>query len=207
MLLLVMAALASYPPMTVDLTGADPGTWEEWAAGEPSTVPLTVEPLIVPPAGASTDFAVLFEEGLADSLQPGTIERWVADMTPWVGGVLAAEVSYSTPEELRAWLSDMHADGLQGVVLVGDLPVAWVMMDNAFTRDSETFPCDYFYMDLDGLWQDLWIGYPSAGIPGSDGKYDTWDTSGMAPEIYCARIITSKTTLGAEDSLDRKSVV
>ncbi|MDM7992637.1 MAG: hypothetical protein QUS11_04930 [Candidatus Fermentibacter sp.] len=201
MLLLAFAALASFPPMTVDLTGADPGTWEEWAAGEPSTVPFSLETIIGPPAGAATDFAVLIEEGLADSLVPGTIERWVADMEPWVGGVLVAEASYSTPEELRAWLLEMHAEGLEGVVLVGDLPVAWVMLDNAFARDSETFPCDYFYMDLDGLWEDLWIGYPSAGIPGSDGKYDTWDTSGMAPEIYCARIITSKTTIGAEDSL------
>ncbi len=199
MVALLLAALASFPPITRDLTGADPGTWEEWAASEPVTIPLTVDPLIQ--GGRAIDFAILMEVGLSDSLAAGTLEQWVADMTPWVGEVLVAEVSYSTPEELRALLLEMYGQGLEGVVLVGDLPVAWVMMDNAFARDSETFPCDYFYMDLDGVWQDLWIGYPSAGIPGQDGKYDTWTTSGMGPEIYCARIVTSKTTIGNEGEL------
>jgi hypothetical protein len=56
-------------------------------------------------------------------------------------------------------------------------------------------------MDLDGSWQDNWIGYPSAGVPGQDGRYDTWDASGMAPEIYCSRMKTSNTTIGAEGEL------
>lgn len=198
-LTIILAVITGLPPITRDLTGADPGSWEDWVAGEPEPVPFSVKPLFSCSCDDGIDFAVLMEEGLADSLTPGTIERWALDMAPWVGGVLVAEASYSTPEEIRAWLSEMHGQGLDGVVLVGDLPVAWVMMDNAFTRSSETFPCDYFLMDLDGLWEDRWIGYPSAGRPGQDGKYDTWGTSGLAPEIYCARIMPSK--IGAEVSL------
>ncbi len=199
--MLLILLLASLPPITRDLSGGDPGSWEDWMLGEPPAAPLVVDPLFVTPCdGRGTQFAILLETGLSDSLTAGTLEQWASDMAPWVGDVLVAEITYSTPEDLRSWLSGMYAEGLDGVVLVGDLPVAWVQLDNAFLRDSETFPCDLFLMDLDGTWGDEWVGYPSQGNPGSDGRYDTW-SGDLDPEIYCARIKTSNLTIGTEAGL------
>lgn len=197
----LMMILTLLPPITRDLSGADPGSYEDWASGCPPEGPLVITPLVLSPAGAEEiRFAVILEEGLADSLEPGTLEQWAEDMAPWTGGLMVAEASWSTPEALRSWLLEASGEGLEGVVLVGDLPVAWVMLDNAFTRDSETFPADYFLMDLDGVWLDEWVGYPSQGNPGSDGKYDTWEGE-LGPEIYCSRIVTSNTTVGGEAEL------
>ncbi len=205
MLIPVLAAVlpSDGPVLTRDLTGSDPGTYEEWAAAEPPAGPLVVRELArVPGSRAGTDLVIVLEDGLADSLPAGLLEQWAADMAPWVGEVLLAEVSYSSPEELREWLASLLPEGLDGAVLVGDLPAAWVMMDNAFLRDSETFPADYFFMDLDGEWGDEWVGYPSQGNPGSDGKYDTWGPwQGLMPEIYCARMKTSNLTTGTEAGL------
>ncbi|RKZ05977.1 hypothetical protein DRQ25_14950, partial [Candidatus Fermentibacteria bacterium] len=85
-------------------------------------------------------------------------------------------------------LIDKYNDGMEGAVLVGNIPVAWVKMDDSFPGQSH-FPCDYFYMDLDGTWQDLWVGYPSGGNLGTDGIYDTFSGS-LNPEIYTGRIKT-----------------
>jgi hypothetical protein len=203
LLLSMLASGTDGIPMTVDLSGDDPGTWEDWVASEPEVVPLVVTPLFQTPGtdGRSPQLAVLIEVGLADSLEPGTLEQWAADMAPFTGEVLVAEATYSTDVELRTWLQEAWQDGLEGVILVGDLPAAWVAMDNAFLRDSEMFPADYFFMDLDGDWQDNWIGYPSQGVPGSDGKWDTWGTADPGPEIYCARMKTSNLTVGTESGL------
>jgi len=212
LLLLLLAAQpgpdASCVAVTRDLTGADPGSWEEWVASEPVTEPFRIHTLFSTPGRESPRFVILLEEGLSDSLEEGTLEQWAADMEPWTGEVLVAEMSYSAPESLRAWLFAQHALGLEGAVLVGDLPTAWVALDDAFSRSSEMFPADYFYMDLNGVWQDNWMGYPSAGDPGQDGKYDTWEQGSLGPEIFCARIKTSNLTVGTEagliqDYLDR----
>ena len=67
-------------------------------------------------------------------------------------------------------------------------------------RSNETFPSDYFYMDLDGVWEDNWIGYPGIGTAGQDSVYDGW-SGDLFPEIYTGRIVTSVLPLGDEYEL------
>lgn len=182
-------------PMTVN---PDPdyhmGTYEEWMAGQPPCRPLEV----VTVAGTDgAQFLLVFEEGLTDSLTPGLLDQWTSDIQS--GGLTTevVEVNYSTPEDLKAFLQDKYSQGMEGAVLVGDLPVAWCALEDAKDYQSgETFPADYFYMDLDGTWEDNWIGYPFLGNPGSDGLYDTFSGS-LDPEIYVGRIkVDNLTALG-----------
>jgi hypothetical protein len=74
------------------------------------------------------------------------------------------------------------------VVLIGQLPVAWFEVPNDHYwwnggYGYADWPCDLFYMDLDGLWEDL----------DSNGKYDSHlaGTGDIDTEISVARIDTS----------------
>ncbi|MCD4776971.1 MAG: hypothetical protein K8S15_13085 [Candidatus Aegiribacteria sp.] len=186
-------AMTTYPE------GYTPETMEEWQATRPPTVPLIVNTVLQTGSERDgTSFLVILENGLASAVGLSLIERWAADISCNGLTVEVVEVTYSTPEELKDYLMVRHDQGLEGAVFVGDLPVAWSMIDNDILDSSEEFPSDYFFMDLNGSWQDLWIGYPSGGVSGQDGKYDTWSGE-LDPEIYIGRILTSN--LGDEVSL------
>ncbi len=71
-----------------------------------------------------------------------------------------------------------------GAVLVGDLPVPWFYHVNDFDGNPSSFPCDLYYMDMDGNWTDA----------NSDNKYES-HTDGVgdtAPEIFTGRIDASR---------------
>jgi hypothetical protein len=48
-------------------------------------------------------------------------------------------------------ISEWNSRGIEGAILIGDLPVAWYEMT---VWDYEEFPIDLFFMDLDGRWFD-----------------------------------------------------
>ncbi|MBN1434336.1 hypothetical protein JW921_06205, partial [Candidatus Fermentibacterales bacterium] len=170
------------------------GNWEAepievWLATQP--VPRPFRANVVAHAGPMTapTFIILMEEGLYDSLGASVMSEWMGDMVAQGYVVDAVEITYSTVQEVRGYLSDAYAQGLEGMVLIGDLPVPLSAFEWPGVS-SEIFPSDYYFMDLDGTWEDNWIGYPSAQNPGSDGRFDTWSGS-LDPEIFAARMQTS----------------
>ena len=172
-------------PMTIN---PDPsyvqGTYEEWIQGQPEYQPLRVTTI----AGTDgADFVLIFEEGLTDSLDAGLLDQWTTDIASQGLSFEVIEVTYSTPEDLKSYLTVKYTEGLEGAVLVGDLPVPWSVLEDEYKQSGAVFPSDYFYMDLDGNWEDNWIGYPFMNNPGQDGRYDTFSGS-LDPEIYVGRI-------------------
>ncbi len=106
-------------------------------------------------------------------------------------------------DSLKSLLATQYAQGLQGAVFIGDLPIAWYHMLDDFNGDSifedyEEFPCDLYYMDLDGEWLDTlrWNGFSFE--PGSDSIFDVHRGEVM-PEIWVGRLMPSP--IGDEDSL------
>ena len=103
------------------------------------------------------------------------------------------EANYSgwdTQEKIRNYLKDQfYSHSLVYALMVGDYGpttrISWLYYNG--TGDYLNDVVDHYYMDLDGTWEDLWVGYPSSGVPGSDGKYDTFSGS-LEPEIYTGRI-------------------
>jgi len=69
---------------------------------------------------------------------------------------------------------------IAGGLLVGDVPYA------NYEIGKETFPCDLYYMDLDGNWTDS----------DYDGVYDmhTNETGDLEPEIWVGRLYASTVT-------------
>lgn len=106
--------------------------------------------------------------------------------------------------------SHYENDSLEGVVFVGDLPIAYYEIENDYkyfdTNGIEcgywykTFPIDIFYMDLDGTWLDTaadgaWKGNAQTG-------YFDGHTGNKFAEIWMSRITAGVTTgLGAEQNI------
>ncbi|OGV45718.1 MAG: hypothetical protein A2X46_09440 [Lentisphaerae bacterium GWF2_57_35] len=90
-------------------------------------------------------------------------------------------------ESLRSYLAGLYAasNSLAGAVLIGAIPYAlYEMMDDFGYGDDgyEDFPCDLFYMDLDGSWHDL-----DNELPYAEGKYDA-RSGNLDLEIWVSRM-------------------
>ncbi|MCK4523703.1 hypothetical protein KAU15_02145, partial [candidate division WOR-3 bacterium] len=70
--------------------------------------------------------------------------------------------------------------------------------DNDFNDGSyDEWPCDLYYMDIDGYWGDTLQRSGSTLIPGTDGIYDA-HSGNVAPEIYLGRLLPN---LSVDDSI------
>jgi hypothetical protein len=88
----------------------------------------------------------------------------------------AYRVKNGTPAELRNFIKGNVP--IAGVLMVGNLPVAWFEMNDDFYGYAE-FPCDLYFMDINGTWND----------PDNDGKFSE-HPSGVEPEIWVGRLWT-----------------
>ncbi len=136
---------------------------------------------------------ILIEDSLVQPLATG-IDTMMADLTLEGYEVAAFSITGSSPESLRAFLQAEHDSGLVAAVLIGDLPVAWFQIINDFNgvgaNDGyEEFPCELYFMDLDGVWLDSFIQLDSLDslVPGCDSIFDS-HTGDVAPEIGISRL-------------------
>ena len=174
--------------LTTSLGNWEPEPIEVWESNQPPTEPFRAAVMAHAGPDAEPTFLILMEEGTYDLVGDSLMLQWMGDMVAEGFVVEAVEITYSAVVEIRDYLTAAWELGLLGAVLVGDLPVPVSMHEWAY--GSETFPSDYYFMDLDGIWEDNWIGYPSAMNPGMDGYFDGW-TGELDPEIYTGRIVTS----------------
>ena len=91
---------------------------------------------------------------------------------------------------------------LDGVVFIGDIAAAWFEVANDYNGYGGTnyqgygyklWPCDLYYMDIDGTWTDA----------DGNGVYDA-HTGNVQPEIFVGRITVNMGTLLSEkEGLER----
>ena len=91
--------------------------------------------------------------------------------------------------ELRKRLSDLRPR-LIGCFFIGDVPYAQYQIENDDNSGvNTTFPCDLYFMDLDGTWLDNCSNPGSEGrfTLGADGIFD-WHIGSVAPDIFIGRL-------------------
>lgn len=91
--------------------------------------------------------------------------------------------------ELRKRLSDLRPR-LIGCFFIGDVPYAEYQIENEDNKGyNTTFPCDLFFMDLDGEWVDQKRSPSptSKFTEGADGKFDR-HFGNVQPEIFIGRL-------------------
>lgn len=79
-------------------------------------------------------------------------------------------VNGGKPADIRSYIQEFRP---VGVLLVGAIPAPW------YEIDSDQFPCDLYYMDINGTWSD----------PDGNGKFNGHDGN-LDPEIWVGRIWT-----------------
>lgn len=173
--------------------GRLPITYEQWRADRPATGNFVVEPARKDaPAKLAADPAICCV-AVNSSLYPliqSSLDQYVIDLTNDGYDVEVYTTSGGTPEDFRGFLQGRYAAGLVGCVLIGDLPVPWY---EAYWPDDgthEEFPCDLFYMDMDGVFTDS----------DADGLYDS-HTGNVTPEIWVGRLTASPLTLGGANEV------
>lgn len=80
------------------------------------------------------------------------------------------------PAQVRAYIKKHNP---VGVLLVGAIAVPWFEMDDDFHDVHSEFPCDLYYMDTNGTWQD----------PDGDGKFQN-HSGDLNPELWVGRLYT-----------------
>jgi hypothetical protein len=201
----------------VDPDHRKPTSFREWRAkfGEPK--PLSLKRVYESQALWNQDDSRLVNLLINDGIYPyltDLLTEYIQDLEGWRYGVAVDRVQGGSPEEIRAHLQAQLPSGLVGAVFLGSLPVPWYQMvddwDNSGTRNDpldlyEEFPCDLFYMDLDGTWLDTLQRYGTwdSLVPGSDGSYDT-HTGAITPEIWVGRLDASRLSYEPELALYEK---
>ncbi|UCF08954.1 MAG: IPT/TIG domain-containing protein, partial [Thermoplasmata archaeon] len=121
---------------------------------------------------------VLVNSGLYPGIQ-NKLNRYISDLTSDGYSVELYTTSGGTPQELKTFIT-ANAENLVGCLFVGDHPVAWYELN---VWGYEQFPCDLYYMDLDGNWYDN----------DSDGRWDghTAGSGDEGPEIFIGHMDAS----------------
>jgi hypothetical protein len=105
------------------------------------------------------DIIVIAESGLYNGGLEYEINRYMYDIQQVYNyDIVLAIVSGGTAENIKSNILEyFYNPELKGVVLIGNIPVAWYEMEHDFgdtSRDYAQWPMDIYYMDLDGIWED-----------------------------------------------------
>ena len=132
------------------------------------------------------------------------INQYSTDLESQSYEVSLITTSGGTPQNIKSLLQ--NETNLVGAVLVGDLPVPWFQIietwDNGATYEYEEFPCDLYYMDLNGTWTDTKHYDPTSQsfIAGADGMFES-HTGNVEPDIWVGRLTANTLTSGNEIDL------
>ncbi len=176
--------VASYDDIpNLQCTGTCPqDTYQEYLQGR-SDAAFSTTLVYVSPGGnrsaRATKALVLVDSSLYGGIL-SNLTRYASDLESGGYTVEIHQISGGTPLSLKQFITD-HATDAAGCVFVGDLPAAWFEETGAGTR--EQFPCDLYYMDLDGTWTD----------GDADGVFDghAAGSGDEGPEIFVGRIDAS----------------
>ena len=133
---------------------------------------------------------IIFENGLYGELKSDYVNDYLTELEKSSYSIDVFEYQSGTPEELRDFFKNLYfsQNSLDGVIFVGDLPyVIYELHDNwgGGSGDYDDFPCDLFFMDMTGTWED--VG-DCDGCEANNGKYDKITDNSDLAEIWVSRI-------------------
>ncbi len=132
---------------------------------------------------------LFFQNGLYEELKSTDVNDYFNELELSSYAVDAFEYHSGTPEELKDFIKNYYEtpNSIEGVIFVGDLPYVLFEMHDDWGNSGEydDFPCDLFYMDMTGTWED--VG-DCEGCDANNGKYDKITDSSNLAEIWVSRI-------------------
>ena len=135
---------------------------------------------ITPNSPLLHDYLILAEKNIFLSLTK-EIRTYAEDVHAVYGyGIIIEYVENPRPDSLKNLIKN-YQDNLCGVILIGNMGECFFETQNDHGKYGyRIWPCDLYFMDLDGVWTDS----------DSNGVYDT-HTGNVAPEIFFGRLSTA----------------
>jgi hypothetical protein len=132
-------------------------------------------------------FVIIVNTDLQVSIQ-ASLDQYITDLALDGFEIELIAASGGTVQEFRSFLYTKYLEGMQGAILIGDLPIAWYEITCWEWVEHEEFPCDLYYMDLDGDWND----------GDGDGMFDL-HSGEVDPEIWIGRLTASPMHINGVD--------
>lgn len=151
---------------------------------------------ITPKFSLTPEYLIIAEKNLFFKLTK-EIKTYAEDVHAVTGyGIFLEYVENPTPESIKSLIVS-YQNNLCGAFLIGNMGECLFETQNDHGEYGyRKWPCDLFYMDLDGDWTD------SDG----NGVYDT-HTGNVAPEIFVGRLSTAGlSSYGNEEYLIRRQL-
>lgn len=164
-----------------------PGTYEEYLSVVPRG-PLYLQEISAfrdIPAGVDTEKPriLIFVNSTVYAGIPTKISRYAGILEDLGYEITLFTTFGGTPEGVKTTIQS-NSRHLLGCVFIGNVPSAWYEVPNDYdSYGYAEFPCDLYYMDLDGEWLDTDM----------NGKYDIHQSGSgdRSPEIFIGRIDAS----------------
>ena len=169
-----------------------PQTYEEYMAGVQS-LPFAISQMY--DSGGSGELVYLIVNASLISQIETSLVTYYSDLVNQGCHVRAYASEGGTPEDIRNHLREGYQGGLAGALLIGELPAAWFETVGKCDWEDEHFPCDLFYMDLNGYWAD-----ENPDDRYREGVYDL-HTGHNRPEIFVGRLHMKSNTPGVTEGL------
>lgn len=123
------------------------------------------------------------------------IERYASDINyAYNCDIIMESVSGGDHADIKNLITS-YKTNLDGVVFIGDITPAWFEIDSDHNKYGyKRWPCDLYYMDLNGAWNDN----------DGNGIFDS-NTGHVQPEIFVGRISTANmgSFLSEKEGLER----
>ncbi|HNS21970.1 MAG TPA: C25 family cysteine peptidase [Sedimentisphaerales bacterium] len=166
--------------------GRAPGTYREYLESRPLTPGRFDAPSLAKPsqpdlriaAAGFQSVSILADRALSqDRKVSAALDQYRTDLVAEGYTVYTETVSGGTPQDIRSWVRSRYAAGSRMIVFVGDITAAWAQVP---ASETSAYPCDLYYMDVDGYWGDA----------NADGVFDVHNagTGDEGPEVCVARI-------------------
>jgi hypothetical protein len=176
----------------LDFDGRKPTSYAEWRSRNSVSEPFSAQLIQESASDKSAAAGALVGLFVNASLYPeitASLDQYIGDLVVDGYTVAVYTVSGGTPVDFRSLLQYRHGvDSMMGAVLIGDLPLAWYEAGCWDPLEHEEFPCDLYYMDMDGFWEDR----------DADGLFDS-HSGDLGPEIWVGRLTASPMTYGGAD--------
>ncbi len=177
----------------MDAEGRKPISYAEWKAQTGDARPFASQLVAVQTPAKNTRgeglFCILVNSDLYGNIE-AALDQYMIDVAADGFTVSIHTISGGTPSDLRLFLQGKYGEGMVGAVLVGDLPIPWYEANCWDPVEHEEFPCDFYYMDLDGIWEDI----------DADEKYDE-HYGNVTPEVWIGRLTASPMTYDGADEV------
>ena len=141
-------------------------------------------------------YLIIAENSLYNSLS-NEIRTYAEDAHAIFGyGVYVETIQNPTPEDVKSLIVN-YSNNLRGTLFIGDIGESMYEVPNDYDSCGyRNWPCDLYYMDLDGVWTD----------GDSNGIYDG-HTGNVAPEIFLGRLSAyGLSSYGNEEDLIRRQL-